>query len=298
MKQKKLTLSHIKTAACIVAAANLAGLFFFHYGISPVLAERPEADAVSEIPEGTANAEDSGYEFTFDSDTLTYDGSSDLDLLDGVSLTDPDGNALDAEIFARITTGDSLSEKIVIYSADTSAGQLTASRELKLENYSGPTFTLPDPLPKIAESALPSVLSAMPDDGSFRAEDGYGNDISSAVTFRYNRSETEPSKVHYVFKVTNMFNDTVSVEADFTISDPRPLITLTESAVTVEANTPFSPEAYIASAVDTDGSSLLQSVTVKAPANMDEPGTYTLTYTVTGKDGRTSLPARLNVTVE
>ena len=299
MKTRKTSLLPvIKTAVCIAAVVNLAALFIFHYGFSSVLAGEPDTAAIAALPKGTENAEEKGYEFSFDSDTLTYDGSSDLDLLDGVSLTDPDGNPVDTEIYARITTKDSISDKIVIYSADTAEGQLTASRELKLENYSGPKFTLPDPLPEVSEASLPSILSTMPDDGSFCAEDGYGNDISSAVTFRYTRSETIPSKVHYVFKVTNMFNDSVSAEADFTISDPRPLITLTENSVTVKQGEVFTPEAYISSAIDIDGTSLLQAVTIQGPLNIDEPGTYTFTYTVTGAGGRSSLPAKLNVTVE
>ena len=295
--KKKLSFFHIKVIICILALVNLAALFIFHYGLPPFLAGNNDTSGTISA-EATSTAEDAGYAFTFESDTLTYDGNSELNLLEGITLTGPDGTIPDTEIYARISTGDSISEKVVEYSADTDAGQLTASRRLKLMNYRGPSITLPDPLPEVEETMLDSVLTAMPDDGTFLADDGYGNDITSSVTFSYTRNESFPGKVHYIFTVTNMFNDSVSAEADFTIADPRPVVTLTENAVTIKKNSGFSPEAYIASAVDTDGSSLLQSVTIEGQVDIRHPGTYTLVYTATGADGRSSLPQRLSVTVE
>lgn len=295
--KKKRSFFYIKVAICILALINLAALFIFHYSDSSLLTGKNDTDEFSSVDKSTA-AEDAGYAFSFEPDSLTYDGNSELDLLEGVTLTGPDGTSADTEIYARISTGDSISEKIIEYSADTDAGQITASRELKLKNYRGPSITLPDPLPKVEETMLDSVLTVIPDNGTFLADDGYGNDITSSVTFSYTRDESFPAKVHYIFTVTNMFNDSAVTEADFTIADPRPVVTLTANAVTIKKNSGFSPEAYIASAVDTDGSSLLQSVTIEGQVDMRQPGTYTLIYTVTGADGRSSLPAELVVTVE
>lgn len=298
MNLKKPSFSQIKAAICILALINLAALFIFNYELPSFLTDKADTDKSSDVSTEKSPAEEAGYAFSFEPESLTYDGSTELDLLSGVTLTGPDGTALDAEIFARISTGSSISEKVIEYSADTDAGQLTASRDLKLVNYNGPAIILPDPLPEIDETMLDSISSAMPSDGTFRAEDGYGNDITSSITFSYTRDETDPTKVHYTFTITNMFNDSATVEAAFTIANPKPVITLTENAVTIKKNSAFSPSSYIASAVDVDGSSILHKVTIEGKVNTWKVGTYTLVYSVTGGDGSSSIPKELVITVE
>ena len=294
----------LKIAVSILALLNLVALFVFHYELPEFFhASRPEKEVASTDDTGGTEsvpdtATDQGYSIQLDSDTLTYDGSSQLELLQGVSLVDAQGSPVDGEIFASITTGGSLDEKIITYSADTEQGQITARRSLKLQNYSGPTITLPETLPDITEEQLDSLLSYMPSDGTFAALDGFGNDITSSVKFKYATSESEPSLYHCTFTVTNMFNDSAAAEMDLSLNATRPVLTLTERAVTLSTNSSFNALSYVATAVDREGNSLFQRISIDGEVNTAVPGVYTLTYYVIDENGETSVPMTLEVTVE
>lgn len=308
MKQSKPSFSHmIKTAVCVVALVNLAVLFLFQYELPSFFtskakeiensaAAESESDTTETEPEPTA--EEAAYTFSFDPDPLTYDGTTELDLLSGVSLTDPNGNAVDTLIFTNIRTADAITSKTIEYFAETEDGRVSATRGLQLANYSGPSITLPETLPEIDESMLNSVLSAMPTDGTFRADDGFGNDITSSITYEYTQNEASPNLVHYTFTITNKLNDSVSVEADLTLGAPKPVITLTTDAVTVAANTYFNPISYVATAVDVDGSSIFERIIINGNVNTGVPGTYVLEYMSFSPDGTRSLPKTLTVTVQ
>lgn len=294
---KAFFINLFKFLVVVLAIANLIALFIFEYEIPGFL--RP---VISEFysEETSAQAEDVLEEpvFHFTTDTLTYDGTSTLNLLDGVSLTKSDGSVSNLDIFVHIKTGSSLTKKIIEYSADTPQGQVSATRNLELENYSGPVLQIPDTLPEITEEQLNTILSFMPKDGSFYAHDGYGKDISNSVTSDYTINLDDPSIIHYVFSVTNSFNDTVSVFADLTLNRTRPVVLLSDDFVTLEINAEFNPLEYIILAEDVDGTSLLQEVKVDGELNLRVPGRYTLTYTVTSDDQITSLPQTLTIVIQ
>jgi len=80
-------------------------------------------------PVSVANqADDVRDAFTFDPETLVYDGNGDLDLLEGVTLEGYDEEQLKNMVYIRISTGDSLSEKIIEYTADTDEGRVRSMR--------------------------------------------------------------------------------------------------------------------------------------------------------------------------
>lgn len=306
MKQSKPSFSHmIKTAVCVVALVNLAVLFLFQYELPSLFTSKAKetgdsaaAESESDTTEPEPDAEEAGYTFSFDPDPLTYDGTTELDLLSGVSLTDPNGNAVDTLIFTNIRTADAITAKTIEYFAETEDGRVSATRGLQLANYSGPSITLPETLPEIDESMLNSVLSAMPTDGTFRADDGFGNDITASITYEYTQNEASPNLIHYTFTITNKLNDSVSAEADLTLGAPKPVITLTTDAVTIPVNTYFNPISYVASAVDVDGSSIFERIIVNGDINTGVPGTYVLEYMSFSPDGTRSLPKTLTVTVQ
>ena len=248
-------------------------------------------------PSGTPGIILNKHTFFFDPEVLTYSGGTGLNLLHGVSLTAPDGTVSNSGISTEIYSGGLPSQKIVRYSANTSTGLITAYRSLELLNYKGPSITLPTTLPEIDELLLDSVLSILPPNGSFHADDGYGNDITSAITFSHTQDENKPGIVHYTFKVTNLFHDTATVEADFQLANPRPVIVLTTDSVTIPAGSPFVPLAYVRMALDTDGNSLLHLIQVSGEIDTQVPGTYTVYYNVSSNDS-TALTRTLTVTVE
>lgn len=302
MKQGKQKIFKVlKTAIVILSLGNLAALFLFQYELPQFFQlkkEEPEQteDITPDVPEDSA--EDIQYSIQLDTETLTYDGSTELNLLDGVSLVSSEGEVSDIDIFAHIKTGDSLSTKIIEYSADTEKGQITASRTLELSNYNGPSITLPESLPQLEEDELDSMLSSISDYEDFYADDGYGNDITSAVSVSYTRDEDDPNRICYTFTVTNTFNDTVSEEAYLTISGSRPVITLKQSTVTISVGSTFNALNYVENAVDVDGSSLFHRIHIVGSVDADTVGTYTLTYSVTTTEGNSSLPKELTVIVE
>ena len=59
----------------------------------------------------TNQADDARDAFVFDPETLVYDGTGDLDLLEGVTLEGYNEEQLKKMVYIRISTSDSLSEK-------------------------------------------------------------------------------------------------------------------------------------------------------------------------------------------
>lgn len=314
---KSFFINFFKVLVVVLAVLNLVALFVFDYKIPeflrPVISEYIPEESLSNIPEflhpifSEVYPEEVSVEaevvsekstFHFESDPLIYDGTTTLDLLDGVSVTTSDESISDLDIFVHIKTGSSLTNKIVEYSADTLRGQITATRELELKNYSGPALKIPDTLPDITEDQLNSILSLMSSDEGFYADDGYGNDISNAVTAEYTIDSSNPSIVHYIFSVTNSFNDTVSVSADLTVERTRPVILLSTDQVTIRKGDEFNPLEYIVLAEDVDGTSLFEDVSIEGELDLRTPGRYTLSYYATSYDGTHSLPRTLTVVVQ
>lgn len=301
MKQGKQTIFKVlKIAIVILSLGNLAALFLFQYELPQFFHSKAEPEQIEEVTPDVPeeSTEDVQYSIQLDTETLTYDGSTDLNLLDGVSLVSSEGAVSGIDIFAHIKTGDSLSSKIIEYSADTEAGRVTASRTLALSNYNGPSITLPESLPQLDEEELDSMLGSLSEYEDFYADDGYGNDITSAVSVSYTRDNSDPSRVCYTFKVTNSFNDSVSAEAYLTITGSRPVITLKESTVRISVHSSFNGLNYVENAVDADGSSMFHRIHITGKVDTDTPGTYTLTYSVTTSDGVSSIPKELTVIVE
>ncbi|MDI9241571.1 immunoglobulin-like domain-containing protein [Fusibacillus kribbianus] len=286
-----------KIIVSLLAVINLIALFLLNYQIPGFLPfSQKDSEKTAVVSVSGSNSSKSGYTIRFDTDTLSYDGTTKLDLLKGVSLVSPDGKTSDIKIFARILAGDSLSRKTVEYSADTADGQITATRSLNLSGYSGPSITLPDTLPSITEEQLDSVLNTMTD---IYADDGYGNDITDSVQASYTlASDGTGGNVHYKFSVTNAFNDSALVEADLSLGAAKPVLTLLKTSVTIEAGDDFNPLRYVDSAVDTDGSSLSQRIRISGTVDTETPGTYDLTYTASSPSGEVSDPKKLTVIVE
>ena len=100
---------------CLVALVLL-----YDFGGRVIESDNP----ISEVNQ----AEDARDAFAFDPETLVYDGTGELDLLEGVTLEGYNEEQLKKMVYIRISTADSLSEKIIEYTADTEEGRVRSMR--------------------------------------------------------------------------------------------------------------------------------------------------------------------------
>ncbi len=314
----------LKWVVSLLAIANMVLLFVFNYnipGLSGLFSRGSQAqESVYGEPGGneaipgmeslvgsssTAEAavsteeetEPASYQFYFDPETLTYDGQGSLNLLEGVSLVSDTGMESEAKIFASIVSGSSRSEKTITYTADTESGRTEASRRLKLVDYEGPSIELPEVMPVVDDSTKDNILALMTGDQSISADDGFGNDISGAVTVKYNTDSTTPRTLYYIFTVKNTFDDSAEASAEVTLELSKPVVMLTQKAVQIDAGEAFNPLSYVSYAIDTDGTSLSTSIQIQGAVDSYTPGTYTLNFIATNGAGVQSDPAELTVTV-
>lgn len=285
-----------KTIIVGLAIINLIALFVFDYEIPETIKfwDKGNETVIDEQDESDASA----YSITFDSEELVYDGTAELNLMSGVTVNGPEGPVTDLEVFANIVTADSLNEKEIVYSVDAPDVQVTATRKLTLVNYTGPSLVLPETMPEVEEADLDTYITLMPTDGTFSAKDGYGKDITAQVAADYTIDASNPTVVHFVFSVTNMFNDKVSVPADITIDSDRPILVLSHSSITVAKGSSFQPLDYIEKAESQQGADLLHTVAVEGNVDVNTSGKYILKYTVTNDNGISSIPQELEVVVE
>ena len=229
--------------------------------------------------------------FVFDPETLVYDGTGDVDFLEGVTLEGYNEEQLKNMVYIRISTGDSLSEKIIEYTADTEEGRVRSIRNLLLRNYNGPSIVLPDEMPTVTMGTVDRIADLMPEGKTYRVDDGFGNDMRAHVQIDAARSPVNSAEVNYTFILENAFGDRTVAKADAIISDVPATIVLTDTAVTVKTGGYFDPYDFILSATAEDGSSILGEV-ICDEIDTSISGEYLVTYEVRGQT------ASLRVTVE
>ena len=153
----------LKVVIAVVAVINI-GLVFLtddYTAFIPSLLERfkaaeeteveSEAESVEEEAAPTA-APASANAFSFDPETLVYDGTGSLNLLEGVSFGTLTPEEIRTGVFAEIKAGTSKNAKVISYSVKTDSGTVKADRPLTLENYSGPMLALPAAMPEVSLS--------------------------------------------------------------------------------------------------------------------------------------------------
>jgi hypothetical protein len=239
----------------------------------------------------TGQADDTKDAFVFDPETLVYDGTGDIDFLEGVTLEGYNKEQLKKMVYIRISTGDSLSEKIIEYPADTDDGRVRSMRNLLLRNYNGPSIVLPDEMPTVTIGTVDHIADLMPEGKTYQVEDGFGNDVREHVQIDVATSPMNSAEMNYTFILENAFGDRAVAKADAIISDVPTTIILTDASVTLRTGEDFDPYSFILSATDADGSSIMEEVACDE-LETSTPGEYLITYELRGQ--RASL--RVNVT--
>lgn len=291
---KKKILNIIKYVIVVLSVCVVAFLFIFQGDISAYFEELKGADISISADEDLG----SSYIAT-PAEDLEYDGTGEIDYMDGVTATDTDGTDITDEITFTVIAGDVFNEKTVRYSVFNSNYQLiTKDRTLILTNYEGPSITM-DTDVDFDEYDLSSIVDDLAEDGILSATDGYGGDITDDIVFSYTLINSNSSLYQVVFSVNNEYGDTDSVSFNTTITadDDVPTVTLKQSSVTISAGSDFDPMEYVDSAVDGNGEDLSDLVLVEGNINLSKTGQYTLTYSVTNSSGQTSPSVSLIVYV-
>ena len=290
----KFIFSSLKYIAVIVSLCIVAALFLFEDNITGYFEE------VKKSSISISADEDSGSSYIVTpSEDLEYDGTSTLDVMEGVSAVDTDGSDITDDITVQIISGDSFNEKTVRYSVFNSNYQLiTKDRTLILSNYEGPSISVDLDI-DIDDYDLSNIVSELIEVGALSAKDGYGNDVSEDIAFSYTLINSSSSLYQVVFSINNIYGDTDSVSFNTNIysASDGPTVTLIQSSVTISVDSDFDPMDYVDSATDTNGEDISELVNVSGDINLSKAGQYTLTYSVTNADGETSPSVNLIVYV-
>lgn len=165
--------------------------------------------------------------------------------------------------------------------------------------YAGPSVTLDSELPSVTTDDLYSIVQVLSDLGKLSADDGYGNNITSAVQAACFPEEGNDSAYSVVFSVTNDLGDSAEASAVLEVTPGSlPVLFLTEDRTILSVGSEFNYLAYIRAARDVDGASLDDRIRLDGSVDTSETGEYTLTYSVKSKVTDEIAEARLVVTVQ
>lgn len=231
---------------------------------------------------GSALTDNVSDAFVFEPETLTYDGSGEMDFLEGVFLEGYTADELEDMVYIRVTAGKILSEKYVEYTADTDEGRVRSTRRLVLENYNGPKIQLPDKMPTVTMSNIDQLADLLSEVKNYKVDDGFGNDMRAYVQIAAERSTTNSSIVNYTFTLDNAYGDRAVAQADVHISDVPATIILETASATVRAGSYFDPYEYIRSATAYDGSNISEEVKC-SEIDTTQSGEYQVTYELRGQ---------------
>lgn len=268
-RNNQLLLKIIVSVACIAAVAFL----LLRGDEAPVYTADGGADVQS-------NTHD---DFIFDPEELTYDGSGELDLLEGVSLPGYSKQELKDLVYVEIETQSALSEKRVEYTADTEKGRCRSYRTLHLSGYTGPKITMPQNIPQVTKEQMDEFGQLLRDEDDFFVDDGFGNDTSDHMEVSAERDATDSSIVHYTVSIENVFGDWDLIVQDVVLSGCYPVLALVAQEVTLRVGQTFDPLSYVARAEREEGISAMKEVAVNGKVDTTRAGEYDLTYTLGGE---------------
>lgn len=255
--------------------------------------QTPSATQPSTQTSGTTSAS-----LEFDSEELVYSGIGMLDLMEGVHATDSDGTDLTDEVNAVITADGTLTRKTVRYSVYGANGEVvTRQRSLLLQNYTGPTLEIAQPL-QFNSAELSRLIDYLQEEDLLRAVDGYGMEITGQVTCV--REHQGQQTYDLTFQVINQFQDSVerTVSATITGEVNNPSIQLVTDETQISVGTDFQPLAYVMSANDGSNGANLDQIQIDSTVNPNQPGRYRVTYQLYSSDHTAKTTAVLQVTVQ
>lgn len=228
---------------------------------------------------------------------LVYDGTSELDLMQGVLATDEDGNDRTSDARAVLQNTEQLNQKMIYYSLNGYSEKLTdQGRMLLLENYTGPTIQV-DSEVQLTVTQLGNLPGVLAERKQLEADNGYGKEITGQVSWY--REKTAEGEYSIFFTVSNEFGDVATAQCRAYIDGVKDdiVLTLRQEQISISQNEPFVPLDWVLEAEDANGENLIDGVEVEGTVNSSVPGNYTITYRLTSLDGRQCATRNLSVKV-
>lgn len=228
---------------------------------------------------------------------LVYDGTSELDIMQGVLVTDEDGNDRTSDARAVLQNTEQLNQKMIYYSLNGYSEKLTdQGRMLLLENYTGPTIQV-DSEVQLTVTQLGNLPGVLAERKQLEADNGYGKEIMGQVSWY--REKTAEGEYSIFFTVSNEFGDVATAQCRAYIDGVKDdiVLTLRQEQISISQNEPFVPLDWVLEAEDANGENLIDGVEVEGTVNSSVPGNYTITYRLTSLDGRQCATRNLSVKV-
>lgn len=228
---------------------------------------------------------------------LVYDGTSELDIMQGVLVTDEDGNDRTSDARAVLQNTEQLNQKMIYYSLNGYSEKLTdQGRMLLLENYTGPTIQV-DSEVQLTVTQLGNLPGVLAERKQLEADNGYGKEITGQVSWY--REKTAEGEYSIFFTVSNEFGDVATAQCRAYIDGVKDdiVLTLRQEQISISQNEPFVLLDWVLEAEDANGENLIDGVEVEGTVNSSVPGNYTITYRLTSLDGRQCATRNLSVKV-
>ena len=228
---------------------------------------------------------------------LVYDGTSELDIMQGVLVTDEDRNDRTSDARAVLQNTEQLNQKMIYYSLNGYSEKLTdQGRMLLLENYTGPTIQV-DSEVQLTVTQLGNLPGVLAERKQLEADNGYGKEITGQVSWY--REKTAEGEYSIFFTVSNEFGDVATAQCRAYIDGVKDdiVLTLRQEQISISQNEPFVPLDWVLEAEDANGENLIDGVEVEGTVNSSVPGNYTITYRLTSLDGRQCATRNLSVKV-
>lgn len=229
-------------------------------------------------------------------DDLVYDGTGELDLLDGVSAQGEDGTDLTNRLNAKIVLAGN--DKEIRYSVSNDNGQIVyKARNLVLKNYQGPEIIANDHL-NFDVKDLNNLVTVLNKRGELKGLDGFGKDITNQIT--YQREKVSDGIYRLTFTLNNIYLDSTSltVKANISGAISDPILELYRSSIELDVGSVFYPEDYIKIANDENGNSIKDQVEISSLPNTMQPGVYNVLYQLTSNDNNVIVTKKLEVTIK
>lgn len=226
---------------------------------------------------------------------LVYDGTGELDLLDGVNAIDEDGTDLTSNINAKIVLDGNDQE--IRYSVSGENGQIVyKERDLVLKNYQGPAIIANDHLSFDAKD-LSNLVTVLNKRGELKGLDGFSKDITDQIT--YQREKVSDGIYQLTFTLNNIYLDSTSliVKANISGAISDPILELYRSSIELDVGSVFYPEDYIKIANDENGNSIKDQVKISSLPNTMQPGVYNVSYQLTSSDNSVIVTKNLEVKI-